>query len=84
MNTRLEEDPQAQTGRGLSNLGAMLANVETQIESIESAMDARRRRASGQDELSGAYGRQVYASLGEMLCEVQETSAELADRVQVR
>ena len=34
-------------------------------------------------ELAGAYGRQVYGSLGSMLRQAQAASSELAQRVQV-
>lgn len=49
-----------------------------QVESLETAMDPRFG-----SELAGAYGRQVYGSLGPMLRQAQATSSELAQKVQV-
>lgn len=60
----------------------MLSNIESQVTSLENAMETRGRGDANQ-ELTGAYGRQAYESLGGMLREVQDTSSAMANRVQV-
>ncbi|CAM9423866.1 unnamed protein product [Scytosiphon promiscuus] len=56
----------------------MFANVESQVESLEAAMDPRRWNG----ELTASYGRQVYETLGPMLREAQTTSSAMARRVE--
>lgn len=73
---------ESQPALDLSGLLSMLASVDSQVTSLEAAMDPRtsREREGG---LSEAYGRQAYESLGPMLREIQTTSAAMANQVQV-
>lgn len=68
----------------LPNISAVLTDMTAQMESIEASMEARARGATtGQDQPTEAYGSQVYASVGSSLEEVQQTSSETVDRLQV-
>ncbi|CAN0489493.1 unnamed protein product, partial [Ectocarpus sp. 12 AP-2014] len=70
---------EGQSGGGeLSDLIRMVSNIESQVGSLEEAMDPR----GSLTELAGAYGRQVYESLGSMLGQARAATSEVAERVQ--
>ncbi|CAN0056749.1 unnamed protein product, partial [Ectocarpus fasciculatus] len=65
-------------GAELSDLITMVSTIESQVGSLEEAMDPR----GSLTELAGAYGRQVYESLGSMLGQTRAATSEVAERVQ--
>ncbi|CAM9863882.1 unnamed protein product, partial [Ectocarpus sp. 8 AP-2014] len=70
---------EGQAGGGeLSDLIRMVSTIESQVGSLEEAMDPR----GSLTELAGAYGRQVYESLGSMLGQARAATSEVAERVQ--
>ncbi|CAB1107056.1 unnamed protein product [Ectocarpus sp. CCAP 1310/34] len=70
---------EGQSGAGeLSDLIRMVSTIESQVGSLEEAMDPR----GSLTELAGAYGRQVYESLGSMLGQARAATSEVAERVQ--
>ncbi|CAM9651671.1 unnamed protein product, partial [Ectocarpus sp. 4 AP-2014] len=66
------------SGGELSDLIRMISTIESQVGSLEEAMDPR----GSLTELAGAYGRQVYESLGSMLGQARAATSEVAERVQ--
>ncbi|CAN0455433.1 unnamed protein product, partial [Ectocarpus sp. 12 AP-2014] len=70
---------EGQPGGGeLSDLIRMVSTIESQVGSLEEVMDPR----GSLTELAGAYGRQVYESLGSMLGQARAATSEMAERVQ--
>ncbi|CBJ32016.1 conserved unknown protein [Ectocarpus siliculosus] len=70
---------EGQAGGGeLSDLIRTVSTIESQVGSLEEAMDPR----GSLTELAGAYGRQGYESLGSMLGQARTATSEVAERVQ--